>query len=183
MVTASFTTEASKNADGHVSSSCTQAGTSAATSALRMAVYVAFGSFADAVGGGKCAVTALTAPRDVMRMIHFDHMSACCANALAHVSAARTKLPLSTSWPTYLQRHWRVTTNSFDTGGGVCAHFSAMLCSVCACSVAACASAYVMASSTRCRCSNQVMWSSQSLAFATTISAGATTKNRDSPST
>jgi hypothetical protein len=27
------------------------------------------------------------------------------------------------------------------------------------------------------------MWSSQSLAFATTISAGATTKNRDSPST
>lgn len=63
------------------------------------------------------------------------------------------------------------------------AYFSAMLCSVCACSAAACSSAYFMASSTLPRCSNHVMWSSQSLAFATTISAGATTKNRDSPST
>ena len=40
---------------------------------------------ADAVGNGTWGVTALTAPSEIMRKIHLDHVSVCCANALAQV--------------------------------------------------------------------------------------------------
>ena len=107
MVTASFTAEASKNVGAHASSRSLQEGTSAATSAHRMAVYAALGSLAAAAGVGTWGITALTALSEMMSRIHFDQMSVWCAKAAAHVWAAREKLPPSMSWPTYLRAKGR----------------------------------------------------------------------------